>query len=90
MAKIRWSAGLMDKASASGAGDSRFESWVDHVLNREAKLVIAATHRRIELKVFGFLQHVAVCFCDHAKRFQGLRERSLTKFRKPNSAMAPW
>ena len=26
----RWSVGLMDKASASGAGDSRFESWADH------------------------------------------------------------
>ena len=25
-----WPAGLMDKASASGAGDSRFESWADH------------------------------------------------------------
>ena len=25
-----WSVGLMDKASASGAGDSRFESWADH------------------------------------------------------------
>ena len=24
---IRWPVGLMDKASASGAGDSRFESW---------------------------------------------------------------
>ena len=24
-----WSVGLMDKASASGAGDSRFESWAD-------------------------------------------------------------
>ena len=26
------SVGLMDKASASGAGDSRFESWADHWL----------------------------------------------------------
>ena len=26
----RWSVGLMDKASASGAGDSRLESWADH------------------------------------------------------------
>jgi hypothetical protein len=29
-AKIRWPVGLMDKASASGAGDSRFESWAGH------------------------------------------------------------
>ena len=28
----KWSVGLMDKASASGAGDSRFESWADHML----------------------------------------------------------
>ena len=27
----RRSVGLMDKASASGAGDSRFESWADQV-----------------------------------------------------------
>ena len=25
--KRKWPVGLMDKASASGAGDSRFESW---------------------------------------------------------------
>ena len=29
-AKDRWPVGLMDKASASGAGDSRFESWAGH------------------------------------------------------------
>ena len=28
--KIKWPVGLMDKASASGAGDSRFESWAGH------------------------------------------------------------
>ena len=28
-----WSVGLMDKASAPGAGDSRFESWADHKRN---------------------------------------------------------
>ena len=27
LSKTRWPVGLMDKASASGAGDSRFESW---------------------------------------------------------------
>ena len=27
-----WPVGLMDKASASGAGDSRFESWAGHML----------------------------------------------------------
>ena len=26
-----WPVGLMDKASAPGAGNSRFESWADHV-----------------------------------------------------------
>ena len=29
-----WPVGLMDKASASGAGDSRFESWADHFAQR--------------------------------------------------------
>ena len=28
-----WPVGLMDKASASGAGDSRFESWAGHLLS---------------------------------------------------------
>ncbi len=28
----RWPVGLMDKASASGAGDSRLESWAGHLL----------------------------------------------------------
>ena len=27
---ISWPVGLMDKASASGAGDSRLESWAGH------------------------------------------------------------
>ena len=27
--KHKWPVGLMDKVSASGAGDSRFESWAD-------------------------------------------------------------
>ena len=29
-AAAMWPVGLMDKASASGAGDSRLESWVGH------------------------------------------------------------
>ena len=29
-----WPVGLMDKASASGAGDSRFESWAGHFLEQ--------------------------------------------------------
>ena len=28
--ETNWPVGLMDKASASGAGDSRFESWAGH------------------------------------------------------------
>lgn len=28
---MKWPVGLMDKASASGAGDSRFESWAGHI-----------------------------------------------------------
>ena len=28
--EFTWPVGLMDKASASGAGDSRFESWAGH------------------------------------------------------------
>ena len=31
-----WSVGLMDKALASGARDSRFKSWADHARGREA------------------------------------------------------
>ena len=29
----KWPVGLMDKASASGAGDSRFESWAGHLIH---------------------------------------------------------
>ena len=29
----KWPVGLMDKASASGAGDSRFESWAGHFIH---------------------------------------------------------
>ena len=29
-AKAQWPVGLTDKASASGAGDSRFEPWAGH------------------------------------------------------------
>jgi hypothetical protein len=32
-ASCHWPVGLMDKASASGAGDSRFESWAGHIFN---------------------------------------------------------
>ena len=35
----KWPVGLMDKASASGAGDSRFESWAGHfTYERQAML----------------------------------------------------
>ena len=33
---VSWSVGLMDKVSASGAGDSRFESWADHCTHVDA------------------------------------------------------
>ena len=33
----RWPVGLMDKASASGAGDSRFESWAGHIIASNEK-----------------------------------------------------
>ena len=33
-ASTTWPVGLMDKASASGAGDSRFESWAGHTYVR--------------------------------------------------------
>ena len=32
---VYWPVGLMDKASASGAGHSRFESWAGHVFARK-------------------------------------------------------
>ena len=32
---IQWPVGLMDKASASGAGDSRFESWAGHIVQAQ-------------------------------------------------------
>ena len=34
-ADITWPVGLMDKASASGAGDSRFESWAGHLSGQD-------------------------------------------------------
>ena len=37
----RRSVGLMDKVSASGAGDSRFESWADHSAESHAGLATA-------------------------------------------------
>ena len=36
---FKWPVGLMDKASASGAGDSRFESWVGHYAKTANRLV---------------------------------------------------
>ena len=33
---LHGSVGLMDKASASGAGDSRFESWADHMIDSDS------------------------------------------------------
>ena len=34
-----WPVGLMDEASASGAGDSRFESWAGHLFTRTTVVV---------------------------------------------------
>ena len=43
--QVIWPVGLMDKASASGAGDSRFESWAGHfALSRDA--LIRTHHKR--------------------------------------------
>ena len=36
-----WPVGLMDKASASGAGDSRFESWAGQDLQHYFKVLVA-------------------------------------------------
>lgn len=35
---FKWPVGLMDKASASGAGDSRFESWAGHLASSRPSL----------------------------------------------------
>ena len=40
-----WPVGLMDKASASGAGDSRFESWAGHFFLHCA-IVVGHDHSR--------------------------------------------
>ena len=44
----QWSVGLMDKASASGAGDSRLESWVDQLLCIYCAPVHPCAHARME------------------------------------------
>ena len=36
--------GLMDKASAPGAGDSRFESWADHWLQERTSGEVEECH----------------------------------------------
>ena len=35
-----WPVGLMDKASASGAGDSKFESWAGHLFSYPMMFVL--------------------------------------------------
>ena len=42
---VYWPVGLMDKASASGAGDSRFESWAGQLM-----CGVASTSRMLEIK----------------------------------------
>ena len=55
---VNWPVGLMDKASASGAGDSRFESWAGHLIPNFAvfhnNLVYKPTFSDLHL-VFVFL-----------------------------------
>ena len=46
LASIRRPVGLMDKASASGAGDSRFESWAGHCCLRWMTLITRCSHQR--------------------------------------------
>ena len=47
---IRRSVGLMDKASASGAGDSRFKSWADHYPCRRKLSSCSADHKCLSLE----------------------------------------
>ena len=42
---IKWPVGPMDKASASGAGDSRFESWAGHShASAQKQAMLARSH----------------------------------------------
>ena len=42
---IKWPVGPMDKASASGAGDSRFESWAGHShASAHSQAMLARSH----------------------------------------------
>ena len=53
-----WPVGLMDKASASGAGDSRFESWAGHLMqsssNRLHRLLRSASMTAATAKTFPY------------------------------------
>ena len=48
-----WPVGLMDKASASGAGDSRFESWAGHVRDRFLLKRMKSPPAGLEPAIFG-------------------------------------
>ena len=61
-----WPVGLMDKASASGAGDSRFESWTGHVLLCACQEALHSLRRLLALSCFdalscAFLRSFASC-----------------------------
>ena len=44
----QWPVGLMDKASASGAGDSRFESWAGHIEDSPYSASAPPKHEAVE------------------------------------------
>ena len=54
-----WPVGLMDKASASGAGDSRFESWAGHVCFVSAE----KSHKLIVELLLGMWDPLHFLFC---------------------------
>ena len=65
-----WPVGLMDKASASGAGDSRFESWTGHLLPSSAIQLVGVRDDDRDAKV-GLPQTIAcaaVLFCNLLSR----------------------
>ena len=60
MCSITWPVGLMDKASASGAGDSRFESWAGQACLQEIKKIQKGGQEKVLFASF-CMWHFFVC-----------------------------
>ena len=54
----KWPVGLMDKASASGAGDSRFESWAGHSFWWSSCVCKSDPRNRASYRAFSFTESI--------------------------------